>query len=84
MNKKEIVMTNKPKIILKPKTEWDSWREKLVVAAKRTYTPMEGSYHSEELSAPAIRPGADDHMQRPSRRGSTLRYRDGSEAKVTR
>jgi hypothetical protein len=62
VNKKEIVMTNKPKIILKPKTEWDSWREELVVAAKRTYTPMEGSYHSEELSAPAIRPGADDHM----------------------
>ena len=75
-------MTNKPKIILKPKTEWDSWREELVVAAKRTYTPMGGSYHPEELSAPAVRLGADDHMQYPSRRGSTLCYRDGREEKV--
>ena len=72
------------KTVLKPKTEWDSWREELVVAAKRTFKPMEGSYHPEELSAPAVRLGADDHMQYPSRRGSTLRYRDGSEAKVTR
>ena len=75
-------MTSKPKIILKPKTEWDSWRDELVVAAKRTYTPMEGSYHPEELSAQAIRIGADDHMQYPSRRGSTVRYRDGREEKV--
>ena len=82
MNKKEIVMTNKPKIILKPRTEWDSWRKELIVAAKRTYTSMEGSYHPEELSAPAVRLGADDHMQYPSRRGSTLCYRDGREEKV--
>ena len=75
-------MTNEPKIILKPRTEWDSWRKELVVAAKRTYTPKEGNYHPAELSAPAIRPGADDHMKYPSRNGSTLRYRDGTEKGV--
>lgn len=67
------------KTILKPKTEWGSWKEEAVVAQKRTFKPMEGSYHPTELSAPAIRPGADDHMKYPSRTGKTLRYRDGKE-----
>ena len=71
------------KTILKPKSEWGSWREEAVVAQKRTFTPMEGSYHPTELSAPAIRSGADDHMQYPSRRGNTLRYRSGKEEKLS-
>lgn len=75
-------MVNRLKPVIKPKTEWDSWREELAVAQKRTYTSMEGSYHPAELSAPAIRPGADDHMQYPSRNGNTLQYRDGREEKV--
>lgn len=65
------------KTVLKPKTEWGVWREEAVVAQKRTFKPMEGSYHPTELSAPAIRPGADDHMKYPSRSGNTLTYRDG-------
>jgi len=70
------------KTVLKPKTEWASWREELVVAAKRTFKPMEGSYHPHELSAPAVRLGADDHMKHPSRKGSTLQYRDGRKEKI--
>ena len=65
------------KTVLKPKTEWGVWRGEAVVAQKRTFKPMEGSYHPTELSAPAIRPGADDHMKYPSRSGNTLTYRDG-------
>lgn len=70
------------KTVLKPKTEGASWREELVVAAKRTFKPMEGSYHPHELSAPAVRLGADDHMKHPSRKGSTLQYRDGRKEKI--
>lgn len=72
------------KTILKPKTMWDSWKEELVVASKRTFKPMEGSYHPHELSAPAVRLGADDHMKHPSRRGNTLCYRDGREERVSK
>ena len=70
------------KTVLKPTTDRFNWKEELVVAAKRTFKPMEGSYHPHELSAPAVRLGADDHMKYPSRRGSTLCYRDGREEKV--
>jgi len=72
------------KTVLKPTTMWDSWKEELVVASKRTFKPMEGSYHPHELSAPATRPGADDHMQYPSRRGNTLCYRDGREERISK
>jgi len=72
------------KTVLKPKTMWGSWKEELVVAAKRTFKPMEGSYHPHELSAPATRPGADDHMQYPSRNGNTLTYRDGRTERVNK
>ena len=68
--------------VLKPKTMWDSWKEELTVAAKRTFKPMEGSYHPHELSAPAVRLGADDHMKYPSRKGNTLQYRDGRKEKI--
>jgi hypothetical protein len=70
------------KTVLKPKTEWDTWKEELVVAAKRTFQPMDGSYRPKELSEPATRIGADDHDQHPSRRGNTLRYRDGREERI--
>ena len=70
------------KTVLKPTTMWDSWKEELVVASKRTFKPMEGSYHPHELSAPAVRLGADDHMKHPSRKGSTLQYRDGRKEKI--
>jgi len=75
-------MTNKLKSVIKPKTEWDSWKAELAVAQLRTHTSMEGSYHPAELSAPAVRSGADDHMKYPSRNGNTLSYRDGREEKV--
>ena len=72
------------KTVLKPTTDRFNWKEELVVAAKRTFKPMEGSYHPTELSAPATRPGADDHMEHPSRRGNTLRYRDGREERISK
>lgn len=70
------------KTVLKPTTDRFNWKEELVVAAKRTFTPMKGSYHPVELSAPAVRPGADDHMKHPSRRGNTLFYRSGKEERM--
>jgi hypothetical protein len=36
-----------------------------------------GSYDGHELKVAAVRPGADNHMQLPSRVGDTLFYRDG-------
>jgi len=36
-----------------------------------------GQYTGHELTAPAVRPGADDHFQHPSRRPDGLYYRDG-------
>lgn len=38
-----------------------------------------GSYSGRELSAPAMRLGADDHMALPSRWCGVRRYRDGRE-----
>ena len=71
------------KTILKPKSERDSWREEAAVAQKRTTDKMSGSYHCPELGEPAIRLGADDHMEWPSRRGSYLVYRDGRQEKIS-
>lgn len=70
------------KTVLKPKTERDDWKAEAEVAQKRTFTPMKGNYHPTELSAPAVRVGADDHMAHPSRRGNNLFYRDGREEAV--
>lgn len=72
------------KTILKPKSEWGAWREEAVVAQKRTFNRMGGdSYDPREgMSAPAIRPGADDHMKYPSRHGDTLLYRDGRKERM--
>ena len=71
------------KTVLKPKSEWGSWREEAVVAQKRTINPMKGGdYVPKELVAPAVRVGADDHMQHPSRTGNTLTYRNGRQEKL--
>lgn len=73
------------KTILKPKTEWGSWKEEAVVAQKRTTVKMTGHYDpSTGMSAPATRLGADDHMQHPSRSGNTLTYRDGRTERVNK
>jgi hypothetical protein len=40
------------------------------------------TYSGAELSEPAVRQGADDHMALPSRHFDTLRYRDGREVSV--
>ena len=40
---------------------------------------MGGHYSGAELSAPATRPGADDHKALPSRYMDQLNYRDDSE-----
>jgi len=71
------------KTVLKPKTEWGSWREEAVVAQKRTKTTMSGGdYVPKELVAPAVRVGADDHMAHPSRSGNTLTYRNGRQERI--
>lgn len=71
------------KTILKPKTEWGSWREEAVIAQKRTTVKMTGYYDpSKDMSAPSVRIGADDHLQHPSRSGNTLMYRDGRTERV--
>ena len=70
------------KTVLKPKTEWCSWKEEAVVAQKRTKTTMSGDYVPKELVAPAVRIGADDHMAHPSRTGNTLTYRNGRQEKL--
>ena len=41
-----------------------------------------GDYVPKELVAPAVRVGADDHMQHPSRTGNTLTYRNGRQEKL--
>lgn len=41
-----------------------------------------GSYSGHELSLPAVRAGADDHMKLPSRYMDELRYRDGRRVAV--
>ena len=74
------------KTVLKPKTAWGIWREEAVVAQKRTFNRMGGDAYDprEGMSAPAVRPGADDHMQHPSRSGNTLTYRDGRTERVNK
>ena len=48
--------------------------------AKITNSTTTGTYSGHELSAPAVRLGADDHMALPSRWFGTRRYRNGTEA----
>jgi hypothetical protein len=43
---------------------------------------LEAAYTTPELTEPAVRLGADDHMGLPSRRGDRLVYRDGREVQL--
>lgn len=58
-------------------------------APRAATTPMicaattRGSYAGSELSAPAVRPGADDSLKLPSRIGNALHYRDGRVVALT-
>ena len=73
------------KTILKPKTEWGSWKQEAEVAQKRTTVKRTGAYDpTRDMLAPAARVGASDHEQYPSLRGNTLHYRDGRTEKVAR
>ncbi len=49
---------------------------------KITNSTALGTYSGHELSAPAVRMGADDHMTLPSRWFGTRSYRDGREVLV--
>ena len=70
------------KNVIKPTTKWDDWRTEIKVAQKCTIEKMAGVYMVPKLTAPATRPGADDHAQYPSRRGNVLFYKDGKKERV--
>lgn len=57
-------------------------REQIDVAQSQSFSKMSGVYLCPELSMPAVRPGADDHQEHPSRRSNTLVYKDGRKEKV--
>ena len=58
------------------------WLKEIEVAQTMTTNKMSGVYTCPELSMPAVRVGADDHNQHPSRRNNKLIYKDGREVKV--
>jgi len=51
-------------------------RIKIKLQSSTKFVPT-GSYDGHELKGAAVRPGADNHMQLPSRVGNSLFYRDG-------
>ena len=53
------------------------------VAQPNEINKMKGSWMCPELTLPAVRPGADDHLEYPSRRGNTLYFKNGRTEKVT-
>ena len=53
-------------------TGWQQPQKTRITAATQRET-----YAGNELSAPAVRPGADDALALPSRTGRNLHYRDG-------
>jgi hypothetical protein len=57
-------------------------RKQIEVAQSQSFSKMSGVYLCPELSMPAVRPGADDHQEHPSRRNNKLIYKDGREVKV--
>lgn len=63
--------------------ERSKWLKDIETAQIMTTKKMSGVYHCPELSLPAVRPGADNHMEYPSRRGNTLYYRDGRTERIT-
>ena len=52
-------------------------REQIEVAQSQSLSKMKGVYLCPELEMPAVRPGADDHNQHPSRRNNSLVYKSG-------
>lgn len=58
------------------------WLEEIKVAQVMTTQKMKGVYLCPELEMPAVRPGADDHNQHPSRRNNSLMYKDGRKEKL--
>ena len=58
------------------------WLEEIKVAQVMTTQKMSGVYLCPELEMPAVRPGADDHNQHPSRRNNSLVYKDGRKKKL--
>jgi hypothetical protein len=57
-------------------------RKQIEVAQSQSFSKMTGVYLCPELEMPAVRVGADDHNQHPSRRNNTLVYKDGRKEKV--
>ena len=57
-------------------------REQIEVAQSQSFSKMSGVYLCPELLMPAVRPGADDHQEHPSRQNNTLVYKDGRKEKV--
>lgn len=48
-----------------------------VAPIRNSTRTLEAAYATPELTEPAVRAGADDHMGLPSRQGDLLVYRDG-------
>jgi NTP pyrophosphatase (non-canonical NTP hydrolase) len=59
------------------KTKMDL-REQIETAQRQSFSKMSGVYLCPELSMPAVRPGADDHQEHPSRRNNKLIYKGES------
>jgi hypothetical protein len=57
-------------------------QEQIETAQRQSFSKMSGVYLCPELSMPAVRVGADDHNQHPSRRNNNLVYKDGRKEKV--
>ena len=57
-------------------------RKQIEVAQSQSFSKMTGVYLCPELAMPAVRVGADDHNQHPSRRNNTLVYKDGRKEKA--
>ena len=57
-------------------------RKQIEVAQSQSFSKMSGVYLCPELEMPAVRPGADDHNQHPSRRNNSLMYKDGRKEKL--
>ena len=62
--------------------ERQKWQADAKTAQPQTFSKMDGVYN--EPTKPAVRPGADDHQNYPSLRGSSRYYLDGRVEKVKR
>ncbi len=57
-------------------------KKQIEVAQSQSFSKMTGVYLCPELEMAAVRVGADDHNQHPSRRNNTLVYKDGRKEKA--